>query len=145
MKNKDTAKIAASGKISIYKLVDNKKELILTRNNTILANAANLIALTQSGDTSARLTNIELYLGAVLKGNGVITTRTYDVVEGSPQVTFETVFNEASFNSNVDNAKLGPSDPLTLGYFAEANFASLLKDGTHQLIIQWTITFILAG
>jgi len=135
---RDRTHLNARGVISIYTLDTNGKHELLTRNNTILANAVNLVASIMAGVTAAGITNIRVYNGVTLKANGLITAKSNPTVNS---VKFEALFNAASFNGNFDNAKLGPADSGTLGNFAEGTFAVQNKLNTEQLLVTWEITF----
>lgn len=135
---RDTYNKRASGVITIYKIVNNIKQEILTRSNTILANADVLCAEILAGNTAAYITNIRVYNGVTLKANGSITSKT--VVEPN-KVEFQAVFSDVSFNGNFDNCKLGCADAIVMGNFAEGSFAAVNKLNTEELVISWSITF----
>lgn len=135
---RDKIKLGARGVVSIYALDNNNKHELLTRSNTILANAVNLIAAIMAGVTAANITNIRVYDGVTLKANGLITTKSNPELFS---VKFESLFNAASFNGNFDNCKLGPSDDITLGNFADTSFAVQNKLNTEQLLVTWEIFF----
>lgn len=143
MSLQSVAKFKASGVISIYRVYSNNTQLLLTRKNAVLPNASNLIALIMSGDASAAISQITLLLGASTKATGVISNKVYDSEENS--VEFSATFSENSFTGNVDNAVLGPSDPITLGNFSEANFAAVSKTNIQMLSVSWKITFQIAN
>jgi hypothetical protein len=128
----------ASGKLTAYKISNGVKSKLWTRKNTILPNAAELLALYISGDTSARLTTIRVYEGATLIAEGALTNRAHP---DTGVALLEALFDEASFDHAIDNAKLGPDDPGTLGNFAETTFDSTTKNGSEQLLVSWEITF----
>jgi hypothetical protein len=135
---RDRTHLNARGVISIYTLDTNGKHELLTRNNTILANAVNLVASIMAGVTSSNITFIRVYNGVTLKSNGLITAVSKPTVNS---VKFESLFTTTSFSGNFDNCKLGPSDPITDGNFAEGTFAVQNKLNTEQLLVTWEITF----
>lgn len=138
---RDKIKVFASGQVTLYKVTNGVKQLIKTSKNEILPNAASLVALNMSGDSNALVDKIRLYLGAALvTENPSSLTRTYNEAEVS--VTFEYLFVEGSLDGDIDNAKLGPVDSVTLGDFAQNNFGETVSVGVSEaFFISWKITF----
>lgn len=132
-------KVAARGEIRVYKVVDNERVNILTRNNTILPSALPLVASIVGGNAAAAITKIDVFDGASLQASAPFTSVVVDTLLS--QTTFTALFNEASFTGDVTAARLGPTDSGTLGFFAEATGLTLTKSALEQMIIEWVIFF----
>ena len=133
------AKFNASGVIKLYRITNNSKQLILTRNNEVIANAASIVTQIVSGNTAAVLKKIIAYDGLTV----MASTSFSDVdIETSPdKVIFSALFSEASYNGHIDTLKLGPEDTDTLGFFAEATGLDIDKASNQLLAVEWAITF----
>jgi hypothetical protein len=138
---RDIARIAASGVIRFYRVVNGERQLIKTSSNTILPNAQALIALVMGGDATASLERIRLYDGVALLYAAPVT----DKDTSTPNVlVIEALCSGGSFTGDIDNAKLGPIDSGTLGHFSEAVIDPVVTKAAEQLLVTWTITFELA-
>lgn len=128
-----------SGRITIYKIKNGRKYLILARKNTILANAKFILAKQLMQDRSADLTQIRLFNGGALQANGIISTRVY---LDPNEVQFATTFTEDSFSGAITQMYLSPADPVAMGDFSQVTGLALNKANNEQLQITWNIKYV---
>ena len=127
----------ASGKITIAIKINNKWEEVLTRSNTILPDAQQIIAKNLLQDPAAKIDEIKVVSGVTLKATGVISTYTYSAILGK-QAIYVALFSTTSFCGNFDYLSLGSSGLGLL--LAEVTGLTLSKLNTEQLLITWKIT-----
>lgn len=126
--------MTASGKVQIYKINMYKKELLLTRSNTILPLMYDVIARMMGRFSIGNIDQIKVYNGGLLLATGDITQFIHP---DTNQVTYIAIFNEDSFNGAFNEIALYSS---AMGRVAELTSIDGSKTNAEQISITWTIT-----
>lgn len=104
--------------------------------NAIQDTAKTIIALLLQDNITGKITAIELYNGGILIATGLITNK---ALVGLNTVEFDATFDNASFNSHVDEARLQSAGS---GYFSIVTGLDEIKDNTQSIMVSWTIQII---
>lgn len=129
----DTLTLNASGEVSIYQLTPEKK-LILTRKNTILTLVLDVVARLLGKFTIGTVDTINIYKSGLLLSSKTISTYAHP---GTNQVSYNVIFDTASFNGAFDELGLFSS---SMGRIASLTALVGSKDNTQSLSVTWTIT-----
>ena len=123
------------GIVTITSIEGDSSRVLLEKKNTILPNHKNVLAAILSGDLSARLDTMEVYLGPTLLASENSVTATVNVTTTEHTVTF----GPPAFNGNYDKLVLKSSG---YGEFSELLISpALTKAPTEQIQILWKINF----
>jgi len=126
----------AKGEVFIYKEVNNQWELILHKANAIQPIHKDIVAERLAENNLVRIDQIELLNGALSLSIRNISER---VVTNGNEVTFNAIFEEASFNGAFTQGKLISS---AKGAFSIITGLSLSKTTTEKIMISWKITVL---
>lgn len=105
--------------------------------NAIQDGAKQILALLLRDDLAqGSISAIELWNAGVLIATSLITNK----VSGGLNITeFDAVFDNASFSSHIDEARLQSAGA---GYFSIVTGIDIQKDNTTALMVSWTIQII---
>lgn len=123
----------ASGQVDIYKYTP-AKELILTRKNTILPLALDVVARLLGNFNIGKVDIIKITNAGLAISSGIITIYEHPALN---QVRYSAFFNKASFNSYFDKIELIAS---SMGPIAQIIGIAGQKTDQQELSISWTIT-----
>ena len=124
----------ASGQVSIFKITNNKKQLIETRSNAILPIMSDVAARLMGNYPIGKIDEVSIYYQTLNLATVPIISYNHPAVN---QVQFSALFDEASFNGDYDELGLFASN---MGKVAQLPNVNGTKTNADKLLITWTIT-----
>lgn len=127
-------KLHARGQVSIFKITNNKKELIKTCSNTVLPLALDVVARLMGNFAIGKIDSVSAYKSSLSLAETPIISYSHP---STNQVQFNALFSETSFSGAYDEFGLFASN---IGRICALTGVSGNKLNTEQLLITWTIT-----
>lgn len=130
------ANFKPSGWITVIKLKETGKEVLIDKKNSILADAKQIMAKCLGGNDNYLPTHINVYSPGTILIASVVCTPSFP---SSNVVKYTAIFDEASFDGDFNEAFLSASG-VSLDFADSGVFATQNKSATERIAITWEIT-----
>jgi|SRR5882757_5989121 len=109
---------------------------VVRYDNAIQATAKEIVSKALIGNVTGLIDTIELYNLGILICSRPVTVKS---IVNATEVEFDALFDAASFNSHVDEARLKAS---ALGYFSIVTGVDITKTSIQSILVSWTIQIV---